>query len=239
MIKLLISAFLVLLVTIPVSVAPMILGFIPLRFRSPMIIPVFKIWGRLLCKILRMKVKVIGLENLPPDYNKHHLVIANHQSLLDIPLIAGVIGLPYLMIKELLKVPFLGYGATFYGCIPFDRKDRSARLNAGKKVIRQIENDVSTVTFPEGTRALDGNLKEKIHAGLLKLAYRRKTPVIALTLKNTHLVLSYPGKLPRINKPVEVEIRIHPVKNPINYESHEEFVESTWGEIRRSFKQDA
>jgi 1-acyl-sn-glycerol-3-phosphate acyltransferase len=140
------------------------------------------------------------------------------------------------MKKEIAKVPVIGIGSVFYGCIPLDRKNLNARKEAGLRVIKQIETSVSTVTFPEGTRSKTGVPKEKIHPGLIKAAYLKKIPVLPLVLKNTHEILNYSKKPLRIKRGVHVELEILPPVNPRDFETSDAFIEATWGKIRSTYQ---
>ena len=62
----------------------------------------------------------------PPD---EVLVASKHQSFLDIIMIVSVLPRPkFIMKKELLRAPFLGWYAQRMGCIPVDRGKRGAAV---------------------------------------------------------------------------------------------------------------
>lgn len=89
------------------------------------------------------------------------LVAAKHQSFLDILMIFGALPRPFfIMKKELVWAPILGWYALRLGCIPVDRGKRGqaikamlARVAAGEAQGGQL------VIFPQGTRVAPGAKK--------------------------------------------------------------------------------
>jgi 1-acyl-sn-glycerol-3-phosphate acyltransferase len=105
------------------------------------------------------------------------LIASNHIDLYD-PFLIGCTSpreLFYLAKVELFKKPLLGWLLKKVNSIPisrgsFDRKglQRAAEiLRAGKALL----------VFPEGTRSIDGNLKE-LKLGVAKLALEAKVPIV-------------------------------------------------------------
>ena len=129
------------------------------------------------------------------------LIAANHASYFDIPLLGC--GIPrrvwYLGRSDLFMPGFKGI-LQWLGWIPLrlgrlDRKafDQAVRLiNAGKVV----------VIFPEGSRSLDGHLREA-KAGLGMIVAQTGCPVVPAYLKGTFEVLPAGAKRPRFH-PVSV-----------------------------------
>ncbi|MCJ7498399.1 MAG: 1-acyl-sn-glycerol-3-phosphate acyltransferase [candidate division Zixibacteria bacterium] len=105
------------------------------------------------------------------------LIASNHIDLYD-PFLIGCTSpreLYYLAKIELFKKPLLGWLLKKLNSIPisrgsFDRKglQRAAEiLRSGKALL----------VFPEGTRSMDGNLKE-LKLGVAKLALEAKVPIV-------------------------------------------------------------
>lgn len=91
--------------------------------------------------------------------NKPTMVIANHQSFLDIPLLYL---LPWTMKwvtkKSLLKIPVLGWLTAMTGHLPIDRESmRSVRKMDA--LVEPIQDGIPGMIFPEGTRSTTGELK--------------------------------------------------------------------------------
>ncbi|MBZ4023786.1 1-acyl-sn-glycerol-3-phosphate acyltransferase [Rhodobacter sp. TJ_12] len=98
------------------------------------------------------------------------LIAAKHQSFLDILMIYAAIPRgKFIMKKELVWTPFVGWYAYLIGCIPVDRGKRGAAIKA---MLAQAKNarfaGGQLVIFAQGTRVAAGAKKPyKIGAGAL------------------------------------------------------------------------
>jgi len=111
-------------------------------------------WVRLsACWMVGLRTEIRGD---PPDGEV--IVASKHQSFLDIILIVSVAPRPkFIMKKELLRAPIVGYFARRIGSIAVDRGKRG-------QAIRQMVRDVNSgtrlpgqlVIFPQGTRVAAG-----------------------------------------------------------------------------------
>jgi len=89
------------------------------------------------------------------------LVAAKHQSFFDIILIFGALPNPrFVMKKQLMRTPFLGWYAKWLGCVPVDRgkggaaiRDMLARVEKGREIAGQI------IIYPQGTRVAPGDVR--------------------------------------------------------------------------------
>lgn len=104
---------------------------------------------RVLCGV---KVEFVGLENI----NKHQpvVLVANHQSEWETYALQVLMApVSTVLKKELLSVPFFGWGLRVVKPIAIDR---SQRTNALKQIMSQgkdrLEDGRSVLIFPEGTR---------------------------------------------------------------------------------------
>ncbi len=113
-----------------------------------------------------------------------YAVISNHQSLLDIVMIGGLLftNFPkYVAKKELSRgIPSISLNLRWGGNALIDRKDRTQAFRAIKEMAAKAqERGVSVVIFPEGTRSRDGRLKEFKRGGTaMMLAAADRLPVI-------------------------------------------------------------
>lgn len=137
-------------------------------------------WNRIIIRAARVicgiRYEIKGAENLP-DYPV--IVMAKHQSAWET--IALPILLPpqaMVLKKELLALPFFGWGLAMLSPIAINRK-------AGKEALRQIVAQGSArirqgfwvMIFPEGTRVKPGEVG-RYGIGGAWLATRTKTPVL-------------------------------------------------------------
>jgi 1-acyl-sn-glycerol-3-phosphate acyltransferase len=115
-----------------------------------------RIWARVVLLgawlICGVRVKVVGLENLPQDGG--YLIASKHQSMLDT--IAPFVFLKdpaFVLKKELLDLPFYGWVVGAMGNIPIDRAGGAAALTRMMAAARKaLEMNRPIIIFPEGTR---------------------------------------------------------------------------------------
>jgi len=123
-------------------------------------------WLEVTCGV---KYQVIGRENIPTE--GAFIVMANHQSTWETFAIPCIFPqhLSWVMKRELLKIPFFGWGLRLIRPIAIDRA-------AGRAAVKQIshqgkallEEGISIVIFPEGTRVAPGEkLPYKIGGAIL------------------------------------------------------------------------
>ncbi len=98
------------------------------------------------------------------------LVASKHQSFLDIIMIVSVVPRPkFIMKKEILLTPFVGFFARRIGCISVDRGKRGQAI---RKMVADVESGAQQpgqlIIFPQGTRVAAGAmLPYKIGTGVL------------------------------------------------------------------------
>lgn len=140
---------------------------------------------RTLLWVYRVAGTRLSVERHPDiEPGKGYVIVSNHQSMLDIVLIGGLLftNFPkYVAKKELGRwIPAISLNLRRGGNAVIDRKDRRQALRAiGKMAEDAQERGVSVVIFPEGTRSRDGKLGSFAEAGprhLLKAA--SELPVI-------------------------------------------------------------
>jgi 1-acyl-sn-glycerol-3-phosphate acyltransferase len=168
---------------------------------------VFRGWARSLLLAAGIKPEISGLENIEPE--KSYILIANHQSHMDIPVLTCVLPVPLRIIakKELFKIPFLGWGMKGVGMLSIDRSNRKKSIDTLKEAEEIIKTHVlSILAFPEGTRSDDG----KIHPfkkGPFILAINTGLPLLPVSVSGTRKITPK-GKI-SIN-PGRVKVMIHP-----------------------------
>ncbi len=186
-----------------------------------------KSYYRLLFFIIRVEVKVIGIENLPSS-NKL-CFISNHQGFFDIAVIVGYIPkmAGFIAKKELIKIPVLNLWIWAIGCVLIDRKSPRGSYRAIKKGIRQIQNGHPMVIFPEGTRSNNSTMN-RFKPGSFKLATESNSIIVPLTIDGTYKIIEETGKLTAST----VRLIIHPAIDLSRYSEPEKMnliktVEST------------
>ncbi len=183
------------------------------------------IWSRFNAFLTPMFVKVSGKENINPKQS--YIVVSNHQSVYDIFLIYGWLGIDikWMMKKELRKLPGIGLGSEKVGHIFIDRSNSMKALESINQAKKKLMNGTSVVIFPEGTRSKTGELGP-FKRGAFKIAYDVNLPILPITVINTKNIL--PTNTINI-LPGRVRMVIH---EPVQL-NHDENPERLIEEVRR------
>ena len=159
-----------------------------------------RLWGKVILKLLGIKVSVDGLENLDPS--KSFLITSNHQSYFDIFVLLACLDTNFSFIakKSLFNIPFLGWSMKRLGYIPIDRENLRNALKSVKKSTELLKNKTSIFIFPEGTRSPDGKLLSFKKGGLNMFIKQGSMAVLPVVIKGTINILNknsltiHPGK---------------------------------------------
>lgn len=146
------------------------------------------LWGRLNCIAIPVFTRVTGREHL--DKNRSHIIVANHQSLVDILVIHGWMGIDvkWVMKKELRKIPFMGLCCEKLGHIIIDRSNTEAALTSINAAKNQISDGACVFFFPEGTRSRNGRLGP-FKKGAFRLALELGLPILPVSIRGTRKIL--------------------------------------------------
>ncbi|MBL8563065.1 MAG: 1-acyl-sn-glycerol-3-phosphate acyltransferase [Gemmobacter sp.] len=126
----------------------------------------FCVWVRLTLRVLcGLQTEVRG-----PVPQGECLIGAKHQSFLDIILIFGAVPRgKFIMKKELVWAPVLGWYALRIGCVPVDRGKRGAAITRMKaEVASGASLPGQLIIYPQGTRVAPG-VKAPYKAGTAAL----------------------------------------------------------------------
>jgi 1-acyl-sn-glycerol-3-phosphate acyltransferase len=142
---------------------------------------VANLWAKILLFICDTKVKVIGKENLL--LGKPQIFMANHQSDFDILIALAYIPVQFRWIakKELFNIPIFGAAMRSAGYIEIDRHNREKALQSLDEAALRIRKGKSIMTFPEGTRSSDGEIKA-FKQGAFHLAIKTGVPIVPVSI---------------------------------------------------------
>lgn len=163
-------------------------------------------WAKARMKDIGSNIVITGLENIPQ--NRNFVLIANHQSNLDIFVVLATIGRPlgFVAKVELAKIPVLKKWMLELGCLFMDRKDMRQSMKTILDGIKRLKEGCNLAIFPEGTRT-DGPMLE-FKGGSFKLATKSNVPILPLTIDGTHEIFEdNHGWV----KPAEIRLTYHPI----------------------------
>ena len=142
---------------------------------------VANLWAKILLFICDTKVKVIGKENLL--LGKPQIFMANHQSDFDILIALAYIPVQFRWIakKELFNIPIFGAAMRSAGYIEIDRHNREKALQSLDEAALRIRKGKSIMTFPEGTRSRDGEIKA-FKQGAFHLAIKSGVSIVPVSI---------------------------------------------------------
>ncbi len=163
-----------------------------------------RIWARLMIRGTGSRLDVTGLQNIP---DSNVVVIANHQSQLDILAILAVIPrqIGFIAKKELAILPIMNLWMLILRCVFIDRKNMRKSARAIDRGVRNLKKGYSMVIFPEGTRSKGGPMKP-FKPGSLKLAVRAQVPILPVTLDGTYRIFEEHYRI----RPARIKVIIHP-----------------------------
>ena len=191
--------------TIVISLFALVLRLFPEYWRYTLLVS----WNRLniwsLKVICGLNYRVEGLENLPTG---SAVALVKHQSAWETIALAFI--LPpqvWVLKKELLRIPFFGWGIAVLNPIAIDR---GAGASALDQVVEQgrerLKKGLWVVIYPEGTRSKPGK-KRRYKRGGSVLAVETGFPVVPIAHNAGHF---WP-KNQFIKLPGTITVRIGPV----------------------------
>lgn len=162
-------------------------------------------WGKTLLWLNGMKLEITGIEHI--DANRPAIYMANHASMLDIPvLIAALpVHLRFIFKKSILLIPFLGQAIYAMGMIPIDRGNRHKASRSLQKAGNRIRGGFHVLIFPEGTRTKSDKLLP-FKKGGFHLALEERIDIVPITLCNTRALC---GRDSVIGRPGTIRLIIH------------------------------
>ena len=173
--------------------------------------------------VLGLSFEVRGAENLPTS---GAIIAAKHQSAWETMVFHRLVGDPaFVLKKELLSLPFIGWYMRRTEQIAIDRSAGSAALKrmveGGRRAVAQGR---ALVIFPEGHRQPAGKTG-RYHSGIYKLYAALDVPVVPIALNSglfwpRNAFLRHPGRialqvLPAIPPGLDRETFMHRLQDTI------------------------
>ena len=107
---------------------------------------------RMLCRLLRLRIHIVGW----PVQDQPTLIVSNHVSWLDIPVISAVCPVAFVTKQEVASWPIVGLASRLLGSVYIDRTRRQQSGEDSANIARRLLDGDPVVLFAEGTSS-DGN----------------------------------------------------------------------------------
>jgi 1-acyl-sn-glycerol-3-phosphate acyltransferase len=140
-----------------------------------------KTCSRWIAKSMAIKVRVENAHLYNP--NEPALVIANHSSLVDIPMVHAACSARLRMLgkRELFWIPFMGWAMLASHYIGVNRGKKSSGARAVDLIRKRLSQGYQIFLAPEGTRSAKGCLLP-FKPGAFRIAAETCTPIYVLGL---------------------------------------------------------
>jgi 1-acyl-sn-glycerol-3-phosphate acyltransferase len=123
------------------------------------------------------------------DPRRPYVVVANHQSFVDILLISHLPWeMKWLSKETFFKIPLVGWMMRMAGDIPLVRGEKKSAVSAMLACRDRLDKRVSVMIFPEGTRSRDGEL-QPFKDGAFRLAIESGVPILPLAVNGAYTAL--------------------------------------------------
>jgi 1-acyl-sn-glycerol-3-phosphate acyltransferase len=130
------------------------------------------------------RVVIEGRERLADP--RHTVVMSNHVSHLDAPVLFQILGVDFKAIakKEVFAAPFFGAVLRMAGFVDVDRSDREQARRAIARTTRSLREGACFLVFPEGTRSRTGELGD-FKRGAFVAALESGSRILPVALEGT------------------------------------------------------
>ena len=170
--------------------------------------------------------RTYGNENVPSQGAV--VVVANHGSQLDPPLLGHALGRPvaFMAKAELFRIPLLG--AIIRACGAYPVKRGASDREAIRMATARLSEGWAIGVFLDGTRQANGRVNAPMPGAAL-LAARSDAPLLPVAIINSHRALGTGGRWLRL---VRIQLRIgEPIPAPSSRRKPD--LEATTAELQR------
>lgn len=148
-----------------------------------------RLWGKAALLANGVKVKIEGMEHIKGE--GPYIFMSNHQSSYDIFALLGHLPFQFKWMakKELFSIPFLGWTMAAAGYISIDREGSRETVKAMNEASQRIQDGMSVVIFPEGSRSPDGSI-QPFKKGGFTLAIKSKVPIVPIAIAGSREIMA-------------------------------------------------
>ncbi len=142
---------------------------------------------------------------IPTDPRRPYVVVANHESFVDILLISHLpFEMKWMSKSEFFKIPLVGWMMQLAGDIKLERGSKRSAAKALIDSRDRLDKKVSVMVFPEGTRSQTGELGD-FKDGAFRIAIQAGVPILPLAVIGTRdALIKHDWRFGRSNAEVRV-----------------------------------
>ena len=133
-------------------------------------------YHRILCRLLGINIVVEGHKPVGPA-----LLVSNHVSWLDIPVLSAVLPASFIAKREVGRWPLFGWMANLQASVFINRENRHSTGQSRHEIADRLKSGDILVLFPEGTSG-DGNHVRGFKSSFFGAVYDLDVPVIPVTI---------------------------------------------------------
>ena len=181
-------------------------------------------WSRKLVADAEIKLEVTGLDHAPPSKDEAFVIMSNHQSLYDIPVMFQALRRRVRMVAkaELFKIPGWGRAMRLAGMVEVDRGDRAQAIQSLGAAKAALAQGTNIWIAPEGTRGPGGTSLLPFKKGGFYLASGAGARILPVAIVGTSQVLAAHGR--SVKPGVTVHVNVQPPIATVDYASSEPLI---------------
>jgi 1-acyl-sn-glycerol-3-phosphate acyltransferase len=178
-----------------------------------------RLWARIWSAMVGIRYEVHGREHI--EAHKPYIYIFNHRSFIDAPVIPMAIHQEVRAIgkKELSKVPVFGFIVSRVA-VWVDRQNSESRKASVEKLLQILNNNISIVVAPEGTRNDTNQTLLPFQKGAFRISIETGVPILPMAVIGADRIMRRGSILMR---PGKVHIYFSAPLSPKPYQSNNDF----------------
>lgn len=147
---------------------------------GPLRHPIMTTWAGEMLDAMRVRVRQIGT----PARDEAVMLVGNHVSYADIPLLMSVTPVVFIAKKQIASWPVFGDACRAVGTIFVERDSNASRRDAGQAIAPKVKEEKQSIAvFPSGTTTMDE--AKPWRRGAFRIAYENGLRVQPIRIRYT------------------------------------------------------
>lgn len=153
------------------------------------------VWSPVILWSAGVKLRIQGKELMEPQNSHPVIVVSNHSSFLDIPIICRCVpvNLHFTAKTQIKKLPLFGLYMMATGMIFIDRSNKQKAIQSIDTAAVLIRNGKNVLIYPEGKRSTNGQIA-RFKKGAFHLAIKSGADIVPVAISGAARVWPKSGK---------------------------------------------